>query len=72
MRPARRLHVLPPAGFEILLSSGVLQFQGHHFMELQEEGVQADLVQERAEELRVFRAEIDSVLHTDVSKRLLQ
>lgn len=28
-----------PAGFEILLSSGVLQFQGHHFMQLQEEGV---------------------------------
>lgn len=41
-------------------------------MELQEEGVQADPGQERAEELRVFRAEVDSVLHTDLSKWLLQ
>lgn len=55
------LQTLPPLGVETPLGLGALQLQDHHLMELQEEGVQARLVQESAEELGVFRAEISFV-----------
>lgn len=63
---------VPPLGSEVVLCPGALQFQDHHFMKLQEEGVEVRLIQESPEALRVFWAETHFVLGTDVPEGLLE
>lgn len=63
---------VPPFGVEVLPGVGVLQFQDDHLVELQKEGVQAAVVQEGAQQLSVFWAELNSVLGFDLPKGLLQ
>lgn len=55
----RRAHLqtnpyVRPLRFEDVLGLGALQFQDHHFMKLQEEGVKVRLIQESAEALSIF------------------
>ena len=61
---------VPPFRVEILRGLGVLQLQDHHFVKFQEEGIQANLIQEGVEQLNIFRAEINFVPWTDFPKWL--
>lgn len=63
---------VPPLGLEVVLGLGALQFQDHHFMELQEEGVEVRLIQENAEALSIFWDEIHFVPGTDIPEGLLE
>lgn len=63
---------VPPLWVEAALGLGALQFQDHHFMKLQEEGVEVSLVQESAKTLGIVWAETNFVPGTDFPEGLLE
>lgn len=63
---------VPPLRSEVVLGLGALQFQDHHLMELQEEGVEVHLIQESAETLGIFWAETNFVPAANFPEGLLE